>query len=353
MPLRTKFQAPKQIKVQKFDLGNTFCGLLIIISPKVFITQHKMSYYNQQPPFQAAFLQPKYWGFWLGLAVFRAVLCLPYPLLVKIGKGLGRLFSKLKFGKRRIAIAKRNLELCFPHYSEQQIAQLLQENIDAVGMAFIETGMAWFWSDKRILKWSKVEGLEHLKQPGQNGILFVGVHFLTLELGARIAGIHHPGIGVYRPNDNPFLDWLQYRGRVRSNKGMLNRKDVRGMIRALREGETIWYAPDHDYGPRKSVFVPFFAVEQAATTTGTNILLNSAPDTLVVPFSPIRHADYSGYTLKISPAVDFSDCQADEIETAKRMNRVVEQEILRAPSQYMWLHRRFKTRPQGAPSLYQ
>lgn len=307
---------------------------------------------KQLPPFQTAFLHPKYWGLWLGLGIFRLILCLPYPLLVRLGKALGKLFAKLKFGKRRIQIARRNLQLCFPHYSDAQIERILAENTDSIGMAIIETGMAWFWSDSRILKWSKVEGLEHLKQPEGVGVIFVGVHFLTLELGARIVGIHHQGIGVYRPNDNPLLDWIQYRGRVRSNKGMLDRKDVRGMIKVLRAGETIWYAPDHDYGRRKSVFVPFFAVEQACTTTGSWILLGSAPNAVVVPFSPIRHADYSGYTVKISPAVDFSQCK-DETETAIQMNKLVETEIMRAESQYMWLHRRFKTRPnESDPSLY-
>lgn len=110
--------------------------------------------------------------------------------------------------------------------------------------------MAWFWSDARIKKWSKIEGLNYLKENAQGGIIFVGVHFLTLELGARIVGLHHPGVGVYRPNDNPVLDWLQIKGRLRSNKDMLNRKDLRGMLKALRKGETIWYAPDHDYAEK-------------------------------------------------------------------------------------------------------
>ncbi|QIM62772.1 lipid A biosynthesis lauroyl acyltransferase [Pasteurellaceae bacterium Orientalotternb1] len=307
---------------------------------------------NKFPPFQTAFLHPKYWGLWLGLGLFRLILCLPYPVLVLIGRGLGRLFGLLGFGKKRMKIARRNLELCFPHYTSGQIEKILCENRDSVGMAIIETGMAWFWSDKRILKWSKIEGLEHLKQPEGVGVIFVGVHFLTLELGARIVGLHHQGIGVYRPNDNPLLDWIQFRGRVRSNKGMLDRKDLRGMIKALKAGETIWYAPDHDYGRKNSVFVPFFAVEQTCTTTGTRMLLRSAPNAVVVPFSPIRHADYSGYTVKISPVVDFSQCETD-IDTATRMNQVVEAEIMQAQSQYMWLHRRFKTRPNESDlSLY-
>lgn len=308
---------------------------------------------KQLPPFQKAFLLPKYWGLWIGLGLFRLLLCLPYPLLVKIGKGLGQLFGRLKFGQRRMQIARRNLAFCFPHYTSGQIEEILCKNRESVGMAIIETGMAWFWSDKRILKWSKVEGLEHLKnQPEGTGVLFVGVHFLTLELGARIVGLHHQGIGVYRPNDNPLLDWIQFRGRVRSNKAMLDRKDLRGMIKALKAGETIWYAPDHDYGRKNSVFVPFFAVEETCTTAGTRMLLRSAPNTAVVPFTPMRNADYSGYTVKISPAVDFSQYETD-IETATQMNKVVEAEIMQAPSQYMWLHRRFKTRPsESDPSLY-
>ncbi|QIW16235.1 lipid A biosynthesis lauroyl acyltransferase [Pasteurellaceae bacterium RH1A] len=311
-----------------------------------------MSDKQKYPPFNKAFLQPKYWPLWLGLGLFRLILLLPYPVLRQIGLGLGKLFARLSLGKRRMAIARRNLELCFPHYSAAQIEALLNENVKSVGMAIIETGMAWFWSDQRILKWSKIEGLEHLKQPQDVGIIFVGVHFLTLELGARIVGLHHQGIGVYRPNDNPLLDYIQFKGRVRSNKAMLDRRDLRGMIKALRQGETIWYAPDHDYGRKNSVFVPFFAVPDTATTTGSYMLRRSAPKSIVVPFSPIRNEDGSGYTVKISPAVDFSACE-NELDTAILMNKVVEAEILKAPSQYMWLHRRFKTRPNEEDrSLY-
>ncbi|MBS6009481.1 MAG: LpxL/LpxP family Kdo(2)-lipid IV(A) lauroyl/palmitoleoyl acyltransferasee [Haemophilus parahaemolyticus] len=308
---------------------------------------------KQLPPFQWSFLHPKYWGLWLGLGIFRLILALPYPVLVRLGKGLGKLFAKLGFGKRRIRIAKRNLELCFPDYTQAQIEQILAKNIESIGMAIIETGMAWFWSDKRILKWSKVEGIEYLKNvPKNTGIILVGVHFLTLELGARIIGLHHQGIGVYRPNDNPLFDWIQFRGRIRSNKAMLNRSDLRGMIKALKTGEMIWYAPDHDYGRRNSVFVPFFAVKETCTTAGSRMLLKSAPLSIVVPFSPIRHSDFSGYTLSITPTVDFSDCE-DDIQTATKMNKVVEIEILKAIEQYMWLHRRFKTRPnENDPSLY-
>ncbi len=122
-------------------------------------------------------------------------------------------------------------------------------------------------------RWTEVAGTGmepvHTLQANQTGVLLIGVHFLTLEIGARMFGMQAPGIGVYRPNDNPVIDLIQTNGRMRSNKSMIDRKDLKGMIRALKSGEVVWYAPDHDYGPQSSVFVPFFAVEDAATTTGT------------------------------------------------------------------------------------
>ncbi|KGQ32201.1 lipid A biosynthesis lauroyl acyltransferase [Gallibacterium genomosp. 2] len=306
---------------------------------------------NQQlPQFQFSFFLPKYWILWLGIILFRLILFLPYPCLVKIGHGLGKLFSKFKFGKRRLAIARRNLELCFPEMSELQRQELLKQNIQAVGMAIIETGMAWFWSDNRIKKWSKIEGLDYLTK-ADSGIILVGIHFLTLELGARILGLYHQGIGVYRPNDNPLFDWLQTKGRIRSNKSMLDRHNLRGMIRALRQGETIWYAPDHDYGRKSAVFVPFFAVKNAATTTGTAFLKRSVPQSLVIPFTPLRNKDGSGYTISISAPIDFSDCE-DDVAIVTRVNQAIEREIKKDPSLYMWLHRRFKTRPEGEEVFY-
>ncbi|SPZ45505.1 Lipid A biosynthesis lauroyl acyltransferase [Plesiomonas shigelloides] len=303
-----------------------------------------------QAQFSTAYFHPRYWLTWLGIAALYLVTLLPYPLIRRIGFTLGRLFMRI--GKRRVKIAERNLELCFPDMSREARAQILQENFESTGMAVMETGMAWFWPDWRVKKIFQVEGLEHMRQAQaeQRGVLLIGVHFLTLELGGRIFGLYNPGVGVYRPNDNPLMDWLQTWGRLRSNKYMIDRKDVKGMIRALRAGEIIWYAPDHDYGPRRSVFVPLFAVDKAATTTGTSILMQAA-DPALVAFAPIRNKDGSGYRLVISPAIQGFPMD-DEVAAAAFMNRVVEKEILRAPGQYMWLHRRFKTRPEGESSLY-
>ncbi|PLO32976.1 LpxL/LpxP family Kdo(2)-lipid IV(A) lauroyl/palmitoleoyl acyltransferase, partial [Klebsiella sp. 28] len=220
------------------------------------------------------------------------------------------------------------------------------------GMGLMETGMAWFWPVRRIARWTDTIGFEHIRdvQAQQRGILLIGIHFLTLEMGARMFGMNEPGIGVYRPNDNPVIDWLQTWGRLRSNKDMIDRKDLKGMIRALKKGEVVWYAPDHDYGPTASVFAPLFAVDQAATTSGTWMLAKMSK-ACIVPFVPRRKPNGKGYELIILPP-ECSPPLDDAETTAAWMNKIVEQCIMMAPEQYMWLHRRFKTRPEGMPSRY-
>lgn len=302
------------------------------------------------PKFSYSFFHPRYWLTWLGISLLYIIVSLPYPLIHFIGYQIGHL--SLYFCKRRATIAKRNIELCFPQYSEQEKHQLLIRNFESTGMAIFETGMAWFWSDKRIKKWVNYSGLENIsKIKGKRGILLLGMHFLTLELGARAFGIITPGIGVYRPHDNPLMDWLQTKGRLRSNKYMLNRRDIRGMISALKEGELLWYAPDHDYGLRNSVFVPFFAVKEAATTIGTSILMRMGHSPALIPFVAIRNDGNKGYTLHISEEAKGFPLD-DEVAAAAYVNKIIEEEIMLAPEQYMWLHRRFKTRPTGQKSVY-
>ncbi|WNN49929.1 Kdo(2)-lipid IV(A) acyltransferase [Siccibacter colletis] len=302
------------------------------------------------PQFSRALLHPRYWLTWLGIGLLWLIVLLPYPLLRRLGRLLGRIAMRVM--KRRARIAYRNLELCFPEMDEKARHELVVKNFESVGMGLIETGMAWFWPDWRIQRWFSVRGLENIKaiQAQKRGILLLGVHFLTLELGARIFGINEPGIGVYRPNDNPLLDWLQTWGRMRSNKSMIDRKDLKGMIKALKKGEVIWYAPDHDYGPRASVFVPFFGVEQAATTTGTWMLAKTS-GAAILPFVPRRKADGTGYEM-ILMEPEFDPPLDNAETTAAWMNKVVERCVMMAPDQYMWLHRRFKTRPEGVPSRY-
>ncbi|MTD27937.1 kdo(2)-lipid IV(A) palmitoleoyltransferase [Erwinia sorbitola] len=305
---------------------------------------------KQSKKFQRSFLRPRYWLTWFGVSVLFLLVQLPYPVLNKLGLWMGR--TSMRFMKRRVSIARRNLELCFPDIKPEQLDRLIVGNFESLGMGLLETGMAWFWSDRRVKRWFTVTGLENLQaaQSGGRGALIIGVHFMSLELGGRAMGICQPMMAMYRPHNNKLMEWIQTKGRMRSNKAMINRRDLRGMVQALKQGEAVWFAPDQDYGPKGSVFAPLFAVPEAATTSGTWMLARMAKPALITVVL-IRKEDGSGYELVIQPELKDYPIENEQL-AAEYMNRVIEREIMRAPNQYMWLHRRFKTRPAGANSLY-
>ncbi|MDO6582350.1 LpxL/LpxP family Kdo(2)-lipid IV(A) lauroyl/palmitoleoyl acyltransferase [Photobacterium sp. 2_MG-2023] len=303
------------------------------------------------PEFKAELLHPRYWPTLLMIGTMKLISLLPYRIQFLMGKGVGRLAIKL-LKKRRYTI-ERNLELCFPDMPKDERDTLIKKNIDNAGLALFETGMAWFWPEWRVKRHIRFEGVEYLDELDKQGkgVLLVAVHSMNLEVGARAFGLRAPGVGVYRPNNNPCFDYFQFKGRVRSNRYMLDRKDVKGMFRALREGERVWYAPDHDYGRRRSTFAPLFAVDKACTTVGTSLLVD-ATDCAIVPIALVRDTDDGMYTLRVfKPLEDFPHNDPDA--AAVYINKhAVEPMIMQAPEQYMWLHRRFKTRPEGEASLY-
>lgn len=302
------------------------------------------------PRFQASFLHPRYWLTWFGLCILFLLVQLPYPVLYRLGVWLGR--TSMRFLKRRVSITRRNLQLCFPDLTPEQVEARIVSNFESLGMGLLETGMAWFWSDARVKRWFDVSGLHNLKKAQENnqGVLVIGVHFMSLELGGRAMGLCQPMMAMYRPHNNKAMEFVQTWGRMRSNKAMLDRKDLRGMVHALKKGEAVWFAPDQDYGPRGSVFAPLFAVDEAATTSGTYMLARLAKPALITVVL-VRKPAGKGYDLVIQPALQDYPID-DELAAAAYMNRVIETEIMRAPDQYLWLHRRFKTRPAGTPSLY-
>lgn len=297
--------------------------------------------------FDAKLLKPRYWGVWFGYGLLALLTLLPFKVQMFLGKWLGRLSMKIL--KKRLHITRRNIQLCFPDLSPEEQEQRVIRNFEETGRGIFDTGIAWFWPEWRMRRHMRLEGEEHLKAAldSGKGIILLSAHFLTLEVQARMYGIQKPGIGVYRPHNNPLMEFFQVWGRTRSNEALVDRKDVRGIIKALRHGHTIWYAPDHDYGPHRSVFAPLFGVP-AATVTGTATLAK-VKNTLVLPSYAMR--DDKGYTLVLeAPPENYPT--GDDLADATITNGLVERAIMRQPEHYMWLHRRFKTRPEGEPSLY-
>jgi KDO2-lipid IV(A) palmitoleoyltransferase len=305
---------------------------------------------NQTQRFTMAYLHPRYWLTWFGLFCLWSLVQLPYPVLTRIGAWAGR--NSRRFLRRREDIARQNIALCFPELAACERDKLIADNFISLGMALVETGMAWFWSDRRLRRWFDVEGLHNLMaaQRENRGVLVVGVHFMSLELGGRMMGLCKPMSAVYRRHNNGLLEWAQTRGRMRSNKKMIDRRHLKEIVNALKHGEAVWFAPDQDYGAKGSSFVPFFGVPRVATTNGP-FVISRLSNAAMLTITLIRKPKGAGYRLIIEPELEGFP-KEDGVEAASWMNRVIEREIMRAPEQYLWIHRRFKTRPPGAASLY-
>lgn len=306
----------------------------------------------EKAQFSSHLYHPKYWLLWLGVGIMRLTQLLPMPMQMKIGASIGKLAMRLM--SKRVNTAKRNIQLCFPDMSAAEQNALLQANFEQTGKAIFDTINAWWWSDEKVQRHMNIKGQEHVEQTlndGQGVILFA-VHCLPLEMGARVFGQFKPGVGVYRPHNNAVMEYLQVKGRLRSNKALVPKRDLRQMVRTLRAANVIWYTADQDFGRSSATFIPFFAVKQAATITGATTLAKLGK-AKVLPFFVERNDSDTGYNIEIQPALDHFPGE-NEIEDAKRGNSIIEQSISRNKAQYMWLHRRFKTRPTPEdPSLYQ
>jgi KDO2-lipid IV(A) lauroyltransferase len=304
-----------------------------------------------RPRFRTYFLHPRFWLLWLGLGLLWLLVQLPYAALLRLGRVLGALMYRVAGSRRRIA--RRNLELCFPRLDEAARERLLKDNFASTGIAFFEMAMSWWWPRTRLQRLAHIEGLEHLQaaQAEGRGVILMALHFTTLEIGAALLGQRHTIDGMYREHKNPLFDYIQRRGRERHNldASAIEREDVRGMLKVLRAGRAIWYAPDQDYGRKQSLFVPLFGIPAATVTATTKFArLGRA---LVLPFTQERLADGSGYRLVIHPPLADFPGESEEADCL-RINRWVEQVVSATPEQYLWAHRRFKTRPEGEASLY-
>lgn len=305
-----------------------------------------------KPHFSRQLLHPRYWLTGLGFALWWVCAQLPYRWQMALGATLGRVLGRL--APRRRAIAERNLQLCFPTLNDQQRSALVDGVMDSVGKAFFETGMAWFMPHSRLKQLIKLQGLEHLQaaQAQGQGVILLAMHFTHLELGAAAVSMQHSIDGTYRPHANALYDYIQRKGRERHNDtgSVITRGDMRGMVRALRNGRAVWYAPDQDYGRDHSIFVPFFDIPAASITATSQIARLGRG--VVIPFVHYRLPGGAGYGVDILPPLANFPSQDEEAD-ARVISQLVEREVAKRPEQYLWVHRRFKTRPEGEADLYQ
>jgi len=299
--------------------------------------------------FQKQFLHPRYWFSWFGLLLMRLSVYLPGKIQLAIGMSLGTVLRP--FMTSRAKIARRNLELCFPELSTDEREKLLNATLRTMGMMMIETAMSWWASDRNLEKRVRYIGLEHLEQAkaaGKGVILLTG-HFTSMELGGRLIMLKTPAYVMFRHLKNKLFNAVMLRSRTFHSEGIVMREDPRSMLRALKKNKVVWYAPDQDFGKRTSVFAKFFGV-QAATIPATARMVKMT-GAKIVPFVPRRESDGS-YTVSIGEAWQAYPT-GNDLDDAQRINDWLEQEIRKSPEQYLWVHRRFKTQPEGNKgSLY-
>jgi len=296
-----------------------------------------------------AFLSPRYWPTWLGLGLLYLIAQLPYTWQIGIGRCIGKLAYLIMRDRRHVADV--NLKLCFPEKTSAQRTELIKKNFASVGIGLIEMGMAWWAPQKTIAQLAQPQGKEHLEKglaKGKGAILLCA-HFTTLEITGRIVGKKMDTYTIYREQKNPLFNYIMERSRKKIVAGIIPRHDIRGIVKTLKKNKGVYYAGDQDYGKKYSIFVPFFGV-QAATITSL-IRLCEMTGAAVIPSSHYRIDNKPYYSLTYhAPLENFPS--GDMEEDLLRINQIIEKMILKHPEQYYWIHRRFKTRPEGEKRPY-
>ncbi|MEM7611460.1 MAG: lipid A biosynthesis lauroyl acyltransferase [Pseudomonadota bacterium] len=290
---------------------------------------------------------PRYWLVWAGFGLLRVVSLTPFGLQMRAGRLLGRLARRILRSRRRIA--SRNLRLCFPEQSDAQRGRLLNAHFENLGISLFEMAMAYYRPsrfDGRV----RFEGIETLQRAVPGSVILLTAHFGALEVGGsalKALGISFDA--VYRQDNNPLTNELIRRGREQSGRSTIEKSNIKQMVRSLRAGIPVWYAPDQSYRRKQSELLPFFGVP-AMTNTATSSLARLGK-AQVIGFFPHRRADLSGYDIAvIGPLADFpgDDAAAD----TQRITEMFEAQIQRSPAQYYWVHRKFKGRPDTLPDAY-
>lgn len=306
---------------------------------------------NKDKPLQlSSYLAPKHWPLWFVIGLLRLTTYLPVPVNQKFGSALGMLLYRIVPSRRRAA--RINLKQAFPKLSDDAIDSLNKTSFKSLGISALEMGIAWFKKSATLKQQCEVEGLEHIKRASakNKGVILLTGHFTTLEIGARLMGIYADQYnGVFKKAHDPLFNAIMVRYRSTYGIGLTENKNVRAIIRGLKNGNAFWFAPDQDFADQDIVFTPFLG-GIASTLTATTKLAKITGAT-VVPFYPVRLPHGKGYKLVVLPALE--NFPGDDIETdSARVNKTIEDMVYACPEQYLWSHKRFKTQPDRSTNIY-
>lgn len=283
----------------------------------------------------------------IGLAMLQAIARLPYGAVRRIGELAGEIAWLLAGRRRRITLV--NLRLCFPQWTEARRRQVARDHFRCFMRSFFERFIFWFEPVERLRALVEVRGTEHYTALQGRPVILLAPHFVGLDAGGMRFQADWPGASMYANQKSRVLTEAMTRGRMRfgTSRLLLRNDGLRPAIRLIRQGVPFYFLPDMDLGARDAVFVPFFGV-QAATVTSV-ARLAQVTGAVVLPF--VTRMTDAGYVAQLYPP--WTDFPGDDlVEATRRMNTFIEERVLEMPEQYLWSHRRFKTRPPGEPSPY-
>jgi KDO2-lipid IV(A) lauroyltransferase len=285
----------------------------------------------------------------LGVFLLWLLHFLPFRMLAWMGNALGLLLYFLAAERRNVG--NINLRLCFPAMGDAERARLLRRNFMAFARSFLERSILWWSSATRIQRLIRVEGLEHFQSAQGKPTLLLLPHFVALDVAGSWVAQHINGVSVYSNQKNAYLNELLLQKRIRFGQQRIysRQQGLRPIVKALREGTLFVYLPDQDFAAREALFIPFFGVPASTLTTVSR--LAEMTGARVVPCIPRMLPHAKGYELRFYPAWDNYPT-GDEVADTRRVNEFIEQRVLEMPEQYFWLHKRFKTRPEGEKKLY-
>ena len=298
----------------------------------------------------SSYLSPRYWPTWFAIGLLRLSAYLPVSVIHSLGKALGMLLYRTVKSRRRVA--RINLKQAFPDYDDDAIDQLNKQSFKSLGISIFETGIAWFKSDAALMKRCQIEGREHLDRAMTNnkGIILLTGHFTTLEMGGRLIGNFVDKYNaVYKRAHDPLFNALIVHYRSRMGDELIETRNVRAVIKGLKNGHATWFGPDQDFADQDIVFTPFLG--GMATTLTATAKLAKITGAAVVPFYPVRLENGKGYKLIVMPALE--NFPSDDIEAdCALVNRTIETMVYHCPEQYLWSHKRFKTQPDRVTNIY-
>ena len=293
------------------------------------------------------FIHPKFYPTWILILLMRIAVFIPFQFQVILGKVIGKLIYP--FMKKLRETAYSNISNCFPEKKQPQVTLLVKQHFDAIGISLFETANAYYGSDRKIKKLLSINNKhffsDALKDEG--GIILLCSHFMPLMLGSRALLLENTIANVYRPQNNKLFDKVMVKGYTKNGAVMIKSKDTRSILKAIKNSLPIWYAPDQDLGINNSVFAPLFGIETATASATARLAKNN--NTRVIPYSFIRTKH--GYEMSFDKPIKNYPSN-DPIKDATTTNKILENQIIKAPEQYLWIHRRFKTRPDGQENFY-